>query len=418
MAGQFPGDPARSGGARPGPEAGGDAEEIAEEVASGARWPLRFGVFLAPFHKAGRNPSLLLEQDLELLEHLDRLGFEEAWIGEHHSGGWEIVTSPEVFIAAAASRTRSIRLGTGVVSLPYHNPLHVADRMVLLDHLTRGRTMLGVGPGQLASDAHMLGIDTTRQRSMMEESLEAILALLKGTGPVTREAGWFTLRDARLQVAPFTRPHFEICVAATFSPAGPKTAGRFGAGLLSIAATQEQGFDALGYHWGVMEESAADSGATIDRRAWRLMGPMHLAETEEQARREVAYGIRDVQSYLSKVLPVPFDSKASVEERIEAGKATGGFVIGTPEMAVRQIERLWQRSGGFGAFLFMGADWADRQATLRSYELFAREVMPHFDGSAAAPLRSAAWTFENSQAWIQQTSGAIGKAATDYEAQR
>ena len=355
------------------------------------RWPLRFGVFMAPFHQAGRNPTLLLEQDLALIEHLDRLGYHEAWIGEHHSGGWEIIASPELFIAAAAARTRSIRLGTGVISLPYHHPLHVADRMVLLDHLTRGRTMLGVGPGQLASDAHMLGIDTSRQRNMMEESLEAVVALLDGGEPVTRETDWFTLRDARLQLRPFTHPRFEVCVAATFSPAGPKTAARFGAGLLSIAATQEQGFDALGYHWGVMEEASARHGTTIDRRAWRLMGPMHLAETVEQARRDVAYGLVEVQGYLTKVLPVPFDESASLDQRIEEGNATGSFIVGTPDMAIRQIERLWDQSGGFGAFLFMGADWADREATFRSYELFAREVMPHFQGRLEAPRISHDW---------------------------
>jgi limonene 1,2-monooxygenase len=382
------------------------------------RWPLRFGIFLAPFHKAGRNPTLLLEQDLALLEHLDRLGYDEAWIGEHHSAGWEIIASPEVFIAAAAARTRHIRLGTGVISLPYHHPLHVADRMVLLDHLTRGRVMLGVGPGQLASDAHMLGIDTSRQREMMEESLEAIVALLDGSEPVTQERDWFRLRDARLQLRPFTHPRFEICVAATFSPSGPKTAARFGAGLLSIAATQEQGFDALGYHWGVMEEVSARHGTSVDRRAWRLMGPMHLAETMEQARDDVAYGLADVQGYLSKVLPVAFDTTASVAERVEHGNASGSFIVGTPDLAIAQIERLWQQSGGFGAFLFMAADWADREATFRSYELFAREVMPHFKLQSAGPLGSAEWVAERSTTWVTQTTNAIGKATQDYEASK
>ena len=383
-----------------------------------SRPPLRFGLFIAPHHPAKENPTLALQRDVELVQYIEDLGFDEAWIGEHHSAGFEIIASPEVFIAAAAARTRSIRLGTGVVSLPYHHPLHVADRMVLLDHITRGRVMLGVGPGQLASDAHMLGIDTSRQREMMEESLEAIVALLECGEPVTRESDWFTLRDARLQLRPFTHPRFEICAAATFSPSGPKTAGRFGAGLLSIAATQEQGFDALGYHWGVMEEVSAAHGTTVDRQAWRLMGPMHLAETVEQAKRDVAYGLVQVQGYLKKVLPVPFDESASLDQRVEEGNATGGFIVGTPDMAIRQIERLWQQSGGFGAYLFMGADWADREATFRSYELFAREVMPHFTGQAAGPLGSAEWVAAGSDTWVGQTSAAIGKAAADYESSK
>ena len=129
---------------------------------------LGFGIFLAPFHPVGENPTTALHRDLELIEWLDRLGYDEAWFGEHHSAGFEIIASPEVFIAAAAARTGHIRLGTGVSSLPYHHPFMLADRMVLLDHLTMGRAMLGVGPGALPSDAFMLGIDTLRQRVASE----------------------------------------------------------------------------------------------------------------------------------------------------------------------------------------------------------------------------------------------------------
>jgi limonene 1,2-monooxygenase len=120
---------------------------------------LRNGIFLAPFHPLDEDPTLCIHRDLELIEHLDRLGYEEAWIGEHHSAGFEIIASPEVFIAAAAERTRSIKLGTGVVSLPYHSPLTTANRIIQLDHQTRGRVMFGVGPGLLPSDAFQLGVD-------------------------------------------------------------------------------------------------------------------------------------------------------------------------------------------------------------------------------------------------------------------
>jgi limonene 1,2-monooxygenase len=123
---------------------------------------LRFGAFIAPFHPVDENPTRALERDMELVEWIEQLGYDEAWIGEHHSAGYEIIASPEVFIAAAAARTRRIRLGTGVSSLPYHHPLILADRMVQLDHMTRGRVMFGVGPGALPSDAFMMGIDVAR----------------------------------------------------------------------------------------------------------------------------------------------------------------------------------------------------------------------------------------------------------------
>src|SRR5437899_261573 len=236
-----------------------------------------FGIFMAPFHPVGENPTTALHRDLELIEWLDQLGYDEAWIGEHHSAGFEIIASPEVFIAAAAERTKRIRLGTGVSSLPYHHPLMLADRMVLLDHLTRGRVMLGCGPGALPSDAFMMGIDPERQRAMMEESLEAILLLLDGEKPVTMQTDWFSLNDARLQLRPYTPGGFEIGVAAQVSPSGPRLAGRFGLALLSLGATNVGGFDVLGQHWNVMEERAAEFNTTVERGKWRLVGPMHLA---------------------------------------------------------------------------------------------------------------------------------------------
>ena len=142
---------------------------------------MKFGVFMGPFHRVGENPTLAIDRDLELVQWLDYLGFDEAWIGEHHSAGWEIISSPEIFIAAAAERTRHIKLGTGVISLPYHHPLMVANWMVQLDHMTHGRVMMGVGPGALPSDAYMMGIDHTVQRPRMDEALGVILRLFTET---------------------------------------------------------------------------------------------------------------------------------------------------------------------------------------------------------------------------------------------
>src|SRR5436189_3951683 len=230
---------------------------------------MRFGVFLAPFHPVGQSPTAALQRDLEMIVRLDELGYDEAWIGEHHSAGYEIIASPEVFIAVAAERTRSIKLGSGVNSLPYHNPLMLADRFVLLDHLTRGRAMLGCGPGQLTSDAHMLGIPADLQRPRMDESLDVIMALLRGE-TVTKQTDWFALRDARLQLKPYSEPSLEVAVAASISPTGAKAAGKHGVGLLSIAATTQMGFDMIGTHWNTWNEVAAQYGNTADRAKWRL----------------------------------------------------------------------------------------------------------------------------------------------------
>src|SRR5579859_6021099 len=262
---------------------------------------LRFGIFMAPFHPAGENPTLALQRDLDLIEHLDRLGWDEAWIGEHHSAGSEIIASPEIFIATAAERTRHIKLGTGVVSVSYHNPLWVAERAVLLDHLTRGRFMLGLGPGSLPTDAAMVGLDQSRTRELLAQGVDIIMQLLTTDEPVTIKNDRWDLREARLHLRPYSDPLFDVAVAAVASPAGPQIAGQHGIGLLSVGATQAAGFDALALHWNVMEERVDTYHTTVDRSSWRLVGLMHIAETREQAYRDVEYGIEQWFHYFQAV---------------------------------------------------------------------------------------------------------------------
>src|SRR6187455_2469009 len=252
---------------------------------------LRFGYFIAPFHRAGTNPTLALQRDLEFAEHLDALGYDEVWYGEHHSAGSEIISSPEIFIAAAAERTKRIRFGTGVISLAYHNPLWVADRLMLLDHLTHGRVIGGMGPGSLPSDSAMIGLNPTDTRELLEVNVDIIMRLLRGEA-VTAQTKTHNLVDARLHLAPYS--DFDVAVAAVASPTGPRLAGKHGIGLLSIGATlTAEGFDALAHHWNVMEERAQTFGTTVDRSKWRLVSTFHIAETREQAYRDVEFGIEN-----------------------------------------------------------------------------------------------------------------------------
>ena len=376
---------------------------------------MKFGIFLAPFHPTGQSPTLALERDLELIQHLDRLGYDEAWIGEHHSAGFEIIASPEVFIATAAERTKHIKLGTGVSSLPYHHPLMLADRMVLLDHLTRGRAMLGCGPGQLTSDAHMLGIPADEQRPRMLEALDIIMALLRGE-TVDAETGWCTLRDARLQIAPYSDPCFDIAVAATFSPTGAQAAGKHGIGMLSIAATTAQGMDLLAHHWGMWEEIALEHGNVADRAKWRLVGPMHLAETKEQAREDVKYGIVQFSRYFTHVLPAGPVRGDTAEEILDNVEDDGFAVVGTPDDAIAKLDELVEASaGGFGTFLFFGHEWADREATLKSYELFSQYVMPRYQGQLGAPKASEDWVTASGGEFVTRAVNAIAAATTEYQ---
>jgi limonene 1,2-monooxygenase len=376
---------------------------------------LKFGIFLAPFHQLGEDPTLSLERDLELLQWLDYLGFDEAWVGEHHSAGWEIIASPEVFIGVAAERTRHIRLGTGVVSLPYHHPLMVANRMVLLDHLTRGRVMLGMGPGALVTDALMLGIDPNTQRPRMDEAIGTILRLLTSEDPVTCDSDWFKLRDARLHLRPFTQPHMPLVVAAAGSPSGMVMAGKYGLGVLSISSPRGEGVT-LNDFWTIAENTAAEHGKSVNRDEWRLVLHVHLAETREQALEQVRSRAGTYwREYFEGTMgfPRPFDS--AKEQIVDEMNARRAWCVGTPDDLVETIGRLDESSGGFGGLLVQAVEWATREQTQHSYELIARYVKPRFQGSLqslTASQQDAAHVASKVRALRDE---AVGRARESYE---
>lgn len=381
---------------------------------------LRFGYFIAPFHRPGINPTLALHRDLEFVEHLDALGYDEVWIGEHHSAGSEIISSPEVFIAAAAARAKRITFGTGVISLSYHNPLWAADRLMLLDHLTHGRIIGGVGPGSLPTDSAMIGLNPTDTRELLETNLDIMVRLLAGE-TVSAKTATHELFDAKLQLAPYSEGGIPLSVAAVASPTGARLAGKHGIGLLSIGATlSEAGFDALAHHWNIAEERAAAFGSTIDRRNWSLVGPFHVAETDAQARAEVRHGIEAWFNYFQKVAAFPQMTMPgdTIDGMIDTINERGAGVIGTPERARAQVQRLWEQSGGFGSMLQMAADWANPAATRRSAELFAEEVMPHFQGQAQPTLDAAARAGQVRDGLAQSQIDAIAHMAQKYEAEK
>lgn len=339
---------------------------------------LRFGLFLQPVHYPEENPTLSLERDLELVEWADMLGFDEAWIGEHHSTGWETISAPDIFIAAAAARTRHITLGTGIIPLPIHHPLLVADRAVLLDHLTRGRFKLGVGSGGgLPSDHHVFGLDSEQARARLAPALEAIVHLLTSHEPLTTATDWFELRDAVLQTGPYTRPHMPLAIA-TGGPAGLRLVGRFGAQLLT-GAPPERVPDMVE----VMREEAEAVGRSADFSQVWLGADMHLAETRDDAVRQIRKGAaRERFDFFSAVngAPVPETSRDEYADSLLAG----GALIGTPDDAIARISDMLEQSGGFGGLLLRVNEWASREDRLHSYELFARHVIPRFQGSLVA----------------------------------
>lgn len=341
---------------------------------------LEHGIFMAPYHDVTESPSVALRRDLELVEWVEKLGFSEAWFGEHHSTGWEIVGSPELMIAAAAERTGRIRLGTGVVSMPYHNPLMVANRILQLDHMTMGRVMFGMGPGLLPTDSEMIGQDIKALRPLLEQVASIIVPLLKGE-EVTHETSWYTLHRARTHLRPYTLPHPEIVVASAITPSGGMLAGKHGFGMLCVAATEAAGFDVLDENWKIANQVAAENGVSMDPRKLRLVVPMHIAKSREQARADIAEGLPRWVEYFDRVAPAGMRGLAGMGDPADVLVNSGRAVIGTPDDAIAMIERLQAKQGEFGVMLFQAHNWADWEETKKSYELYARFVMPHFAGT-------------------------------------
>jgi len=345
---------------------------------------IRFGAFLAPHHPIGESPTLQLKRDLDFVEQLDRLGYDEFWCGEHHSTGWEVIASPELFLAAAGQRTHTIRLGTGVISLPYHHPFNVAQRLVQLDHMTNGRVIFGSGPGALPSDAYMLGIDPMTQRDRQDEAMTVIRRLLAGDDRFSHECEWFTLKDARLQLLPL-QEEIPMAVASMISPSGMTLAGKHGCGVLSLGSMSTTGLAALPTQWSFAEESAARHGRQVDRRQWRVVMSWHIAETREQAREEAKHGLlRWHNEYIVGTLMRPGDKPyASADEAVDDVTSmglAGASVIGTLDDLVAAIRNLQQLTGGFGTVVGFAHDWANPANTAKSWDLVARYVIPEVNG--------------------------------------
>jgi limonene 1,2-monooxygenase len=364
---------------------------------------LKFGVFMAPFHPLGDNPNLSYHRDLELMEWLDFLGYDEAWIGEHHSAGWETIPSPELFIAAAIERTKTLRLGSGVTSVPYHHPLMVANRYIQLDHHSRGRTMLGIGPGALTGDAYMMGIPPSLQRPRMQEAVEIIKRLWTETEPITYESDWFTLREARVHLRPYTYPHPEIAVAAVQSPSGMVTAGKHGLSVLSLNVVADRGKGpksqkrTLADFWKMAEDTAEEHGQTMNRDNWRVVMHTHIAETKKEAMAQAREGAGAYQrDYFENTLGVPspfpdVSKERLVDEMVDAG----AWAVGTPDDLTEAVHRMDEQTGGFGGFLLQSTNWGTREQVRHSYELVARYVMPKFKGQLTGVEDSQKWYAES-----------------------
>jgi limonene 1,2-monooxygenase len=372
---------------------------------------LNFGAFLAPHHPIGEHPMLQFRRDIDLVEHLDKLGYDEFWCGEHHSSGWEMIASPEMFLAAAAERSKRIKLATGVVSLPYHHPFHVAQRIVQLDYMTGGRVIFGSGPGALASDAHTLGIDPMLLRDRQDEAIGIIRRLFAGER-ITTKSDWFNLNDAALQLLPL-QEDMPFAVASQISPSGMTLAGKHGIGIISIGSLSNEGLNALPTQWGFAESAASKHGKTVDRKNWRVLLSWHIAETREKARTEARDGLmRHHNEYITGTLQRPgarpFKTPDEAVDKT-AFSDQAAATIGTPDDLVQRIKEVLEISGGFGTVVGFVHDWASPENTMRSWDMVARYVVPEINGYLAGLRKSRDFVATNREYFDRAREAVMSK---------
>jgi alkanesulfonate monooxygenase SsuD/methylene tetrahydromethanopterin reductase-like flavin-dependent oxidoreductase (luciferase family) len=354
---------------------------------------MRLGYFTMPLHPPGSDPGQTLASDLAQIEYLDRLGFAEAWIGEHITAEWENIPCPDLFIAQALARTKQIVLATGVTCLPNHNPVMLAQRIAQLDQMARGRFYWGVGSGGFAGDFELFGVDDKQgeQRALTREVLDAVLDLWDSPAPGIREHRRWRYRvperqadvGLSLHMRPFQRPHPPIGVAGI----GPKSdmltlAGERGWIPLSINLVPTS---VVKMHWQTYQAAAERAGNTPDRRQWRIAREVYVGETPESARRDVLDGTlgRDWREYFTpaltkwkmmiapKIDPSMPDEAVTPEYMVE-----NVWVVGDAAEVTEKLGKLYDEVGGFGTLLAMGHEWSPAGKWERSMERLAREVIP------------------------------------------
>lgn len=374
------------------------------------KYNLSFGAFIPPFYTPQQNPTVAFDAEIQFIQYIEKNGFTEAWIGEHHSGGHELISSPEIFISRVAALTERIKLGTGVISLPYQHPLMIADKMVLLDHLTKGRSMLGVGPGALVADAYMMGIDPMRSRDIMNDSLIVINDLLHGE-TVNFQNDFFTLKDARLQLMPWSKEGIEIGVAAVSSDAGTSLAGKLNCSLMSAGKIKN-----VKHHWDVYSKNLTLKDPDCMRKKWRMTAPLFLAETKEEAIDKTRKGLVQWLKYFQSVTTLKLiDHHTKHEEAVKIINESKYGVIGTYKDAIAFIESLIEASGGFGIFLATKHSWASAQDMINSYSIIADKLIPYFSSMTRSQEESASWIYKNSEEYIEKMNMAISEKSNLQE---
>ncbi len=367
---------------------------------------MRLGAFLMPTHPPERGISDGQDWDLDEIEALEALGFDEAWIGEHFTAAWEPCPAPDLLIAAALGRTKRIRLGTLGHLLPYHQPVELAHRAAYLDHLARGRTMLGVGVSALPTDHDLFGLDMSSDktgggtnRRMTFEALDIITSLWND-GPRDFTGEFWSTRVPRAPLAtlgfhlrPYQRPHPPIAIAGmTPNSANHRLAGARGYIPVSFGISPDP--SSLAGHWDTVADGARSAGRVADRDEWRVIRDIYVAPTDAEAR---ALAVGGIMGRCWREFLLPLYLKLGLGPMLKADPAMPDaaitldyladtlWIVGSPATVAGKVAALQQASGGFGVLLATAYDATDeRAAWRRSLALLADEVLPACLPRAAA----------------------------------
>ena len=345
---------------------------------------MKFSLFMMPCHHPDENPTLAFQRDIELIHLVEKLGFDEAYIGEHHTGGWETMPAPEMALAMAAANAKRIRLGTSVFSAPFHHPFYLAERMCFLDHLTHGRAILGVGPCSLVTDKMLFNMENEKLYPMLHEAIDVIVRLLESDEPISHHGEFWQFDDMRLQLKSYQQPRLPLALPSASTPANLELIGKHDMIWMSPAGkTRIQPED----NWKHVVKGAQAAGREANRDNWRIATYMHIAETADQAWDEVRTGIMREAEYFSAIglrgHYQQHEGQAFADFTPESCAEMRDWVIGTPDDAIKWIEQKMAVTGGFGGLMLTAHEWCDFQKIGRSMEMFARYVMPRFTGHNA-----------------------------------
>ena len=342
---------------------------------------MKFSLFMMPCHHPADNPALAFQRDIGLIHLADELGFDEAFIGEHHSGGWETMPAPEMALSMAAAKAHRIRLGTSVFSAPFHHPFYLAERMAFLDHLTRGRAILGVGPCSLVTDKILFNVEETSLYPMLHEAVDVIVRLLESEEPVSHQGEYWQFEDMQLQLRSFQQPRLPLAMPSAATPANLEMIGRNN--MIWMSPTGKNRPNAR-KNWEIVEKGARDAGRIADRDNWRIATYMYLSDSVEKAWDEVWEGILREAEYFSAIglrgHYAEYEGQPFSEFTPESCADRRDWVIGTPDDAIDWLEAKMEETGGFGGLLLHSPEWTNRHKWERSMEMFARYVIPHFQG--------------------------------------